>query len=1092
MNTRPTAIICFTFPAVLFLCMLDSYDAAAAGGLPPFFSEISFPSQPLPWTASAYADFDVLLEKLGEKSRLDPASVRAVTEDGTVLATAFDPDKESPGAGVVRWRVPAMPGKSRNIIFRIHFAPKSGRKWEAASPGSVGVPNLLPNGWFETPDQSGSRPEFWTKITPGAEYVRDPGLSHSGDAAVKLVPFIQGEKKSSKASLSTPGKPGVVVEGGKRYSFRFWSRSRDASRSLVCIAHAYWYDDQDRYISHEDIGSIHGPDYNWRETSATLTAPAGARYAMFFAGFLSLRGELFLDDFLIRPAHTPQITTAASIDGSKMAGTWTTGRNIKRLDFGPKGSQAWPGFDPVSPGTIHTAEKGMGWIGGRQPVGIERPLPDDLARTIITGPGLQFAMDLEDGDYRAWLLIGDSGLGDSIIPTNVNWSVKAGGREVLGYHPDVKTWYNTVVFRNFNDWWVPGVDIYKRFISPQYAENTIPLAVTGGRAILEFDGLPLGAMVVYPAGMESEMRRELDRLREDRRRNVEILLSAPKRETPAGIGAVDKKRGYVLFAPPASREILPTAAPLDGEVVKRIGTSLAPGETRPVSFAVYPMKNLGDVSVTVSDLRAAGGGAILSAAVEVAVVRYMEEMTDDNEYHYAVTPRVIQPRNPMPVPGDVATRWWLTIRAPGDAAPGDYVGRISFAPRMARAATLELEVKVLPIKLGPTPITAGLYHCDRTYWYIYWWRRCFGEGDGWLRRETMGHERDDMELLKEFGLNSLSFCDDNRGMTWDGNRWVFPEDDRFTAWMDLYKQEGMGPMPWYGFCGISQDYLTNGLFTKGRRLEPFTQEWEKAYRSLIDQTEEIRQRRGWPEVIYYLSDELSNRGKEAAEQGRRFVELTRDMMGIRTIASMNGPPESVLLPGLKIAMPNHAYPINDVTVAEVRKNGDDLWIYNTGNSRVMWGLYLWRMGAKGRFQWYHRYAIGEPWNAFDGDNKFSVTWVTPGKPLPTPELWAIREGLDDLRYLTALENTVSAAMKAESPAAHKAAEAGKKTLADLRDLVPDEARLLTGSMDPREAGRPAVGNLSDDRFLDDLRSVVADRIVEIQGALEKQDLGPQK
>jgi hypothetical protein len=360
-------------------------------------------------------------------------------------------------------------------------------------------------------------------------------------------------------------------------------------------------------------------------------------------------------------------------------------------------------------------------------------------------------------------------------------------------------------------------------------------------------------------------------------------------------------------------------------------------------------------------------------------------------------------------------------------------------------------------------------------------RRCFEDKDGWLRQQALQHERDDMALLKEFGLNALSFCDDNRGMTWDGKQWNLPKDDRFTVWMDLYKEAGMGPMPWYGFCGLSDAYLHIGIY--GRKPEQFTPEWENAYRSIIAWTVGTRQIRGWPEILFYVSDELSNEGDKGADRGRRYVQMTKDIPGIRTIASMNGRAERVMLPGLKIAMPNHAFPINNDTVAEIRKNGCEFWIYNCGNSRVMWGFYLWRMGATGRFQWYHRYAINEPWNAFDGDNHYSVTWITPGKPIPSPSLWAIHDGLDDLRYLAALEKSVADARKSGKPGALKAAEDGQKALDGLRDLVPDEARLLTGSMDPREAGKPAVGRLADDNFLNELRAKIADQIAAIDAAL---------
>ncbi len=1072
--------ISLTWLAVIVTGLLIVRTSEAAE-LPPYFGAVVLPAQRLPWTAEASADFGALLGRLGEQTALDPASVRVVDAAGTVLPTRFEPDKGATDRGIVRWNVPAA-AVEQKVDFKICFAPKSSQKWQAVQPEVVGPANLLPNGDFETPDETGKLPKYWTRITQNAELVKDAKRAHSGEHCMKLIPFIREGQTASEANIQTPGVPGIVVEGGKNYSCRFWTKAEGAAKGLVCAAAVYFYDAEKQYILHDGIGATFDGEYDWLETSKTFQSPPKARYAMFYPMFYSTRGALYLDDFSISLAQAPQLDSAQNADGSKKASLGMAAAGVKRFDFGPENAAVWPNFVAVTPKMAYAKEQGFGWVGDTRPMDGLRDLPDTLARTFVfpVNP-CRFAVDLPDGDYKAWFLIGDNGLGETIIPTNVNESIKLGGVELFGYHPDAKSWYETVVFRNLNDWWTPGIDVYERFIAPQYSERTFDLKVTGGQAAIELQGLPVGALVVYPAALDAAMRDELARLRADRKRSVPVRYNPSAPEAATALSPAEQGRGYALFARDAAREVFPASAPQEGELVTKLSTFAAPGELKGVSFALYPLRDLGEVSVTVSDLKGPGG-LLPAQAVEVGVVRYVESLLDSKEYRYTVVPGPIQPRNPMPVPKGMTVRWWLTLRTPAEVKPGDYSGKITIAPSKAAKAELDLTVKILPIPLDSVPITAGLYHFDRTYWYIYWWRGCFG-ADAWLREATIQHEKEDFRLLKEFGMNSLSFCEDNRGMAWNGQGWVFPKEDRFTLWMDLYKEAGMGPMPWYGFAGLGIPYLSEGLYTSGRKLEMFSPEWEKAYRSMIDWVQKTRAERGWPEVIFYLSDELSNEGEKGAEMGRKLVQLTKDIPGIRTVASMNGPFEKVLLPGLKIAMPNHAFPINEETIAQVRRNGDELFVYNCGNSRVMWGLYLWRIGAKGRFQWYDRYAYGEPWNAFDGNNDYSVTWVTPGKPLPSVDLWWIHEGLTDLRYLAALEKAIAVAKRSGKPAAAQAAEAGQKALDALRDLVPEEARLLTGAMDPREAGKPAVGKLADSAFLDQQRESIANCIVAIQAAL---------
>jgi hypothetical protein len=268
----------------------------------------------------------------------------------------------------------------------------------------------------------------------------------------------------------------------------------------------------------------------------------------------------------------------------------------------------------------------------------------------------------------------------------------------------------------------------------------------------------------------------------------------------------------------------------------------------------------------------------------------------------------------------------------------------------------------------------------------------------------------------------------------------------------------------------------------GARLAHLSPEWRNAVRNIMAWARATQEARGWPEVLFYISDELSNQGEKGGELGRKLVEATRGVAGARIIASLNGPPESRMLPGLDIAMPNHAFPITEATIADIRRNRCEFWVYNIGNSRITWGLFLWRVGATGRFQWKHRVASNEPWNAFDGDNPYLVTWVTPDKPLPTTTLEVIREGLDDLRYVKALENAIAEARASGRPAAAQAADAAQAMLDRLRADIPEDPGYLIGKMDPREAGRPAVGRFADWKYLDELRLVMAEHIQRIQAA----------
>jgi hypothetical protein len=1077
-----------------FICLLTvalTCAASAAQELAAYFAPVSLPAQPLPSTAEAYADFGALLARLGVEGALDPASIRVASAAGEVVPATFTPDAGASDRGVVRWAAPAAEAGLERVEWRIYFEGASARTWEAPGGDGVGPANLVHNSGFETTDPTTGAAVGW-RSSPAISTVTDAAIAHGGQACMKLDPVLADKEKGRWSNgLQTPGAPGVVVEGNRGYSFSYWVRADDCapgSYNLVSAAQVYWYRDDKSYIKHDGMGGALRSNSPWKQMSGAFQSPPEARYAMTIVSFYSPKGTLYLDDFSISPAQRAQLDVARATDGTAQVSLRVGDASVRRFDFGKDESATWAGFLAVTSESAYSQETGHGWLGAAKPPAQQHALPDDLARDFVVPPaGSRFGVDLPDGEYRAWLLIGDTGLGGTVMPTYTNWSVKVGGQELLAYRPDAREWCADVVYRHMDEWWEPGVDMYDRFVAPDFQEKTVDLPVQGGQATIELQGMPLCALVIYPAAVEQEMVEELAQLRAARKRSVPMTFDEPARETAHAVTAADRERGYVLFSRDLAKPVLPGSAPQDGEAVTELSAFLAPGQYDSLRLSLHPLAPVGAVSVTVSDLVGPDGNTLKADGdIDLGVVRYVESSRSAVEYRYTIKAGPIQPRNPMPVPEGVTTSWCVRLHAPETATPGVYRGKLHIAPSAAAPTDLDLVVRIVPIKLGPTPITAGLYHFDHTLWYLYWWRRSFADTDGWLREQVFRHERDDFELLKQYNINSLAFCDDLRvQMTVnEAGEVTIGDDHRLVQWMDAYTEAGMGPMPWYGFSALGTDYLARGIY--GTKLEQFSPQWEKAYRSLISWVKQKERERGWPEVVIYLSDELSNEGATGAELGRQLVQLTRDTPGIRTVSSMNGPWEQVMLPGLKIAMPNHAFPITTETVDQIRQAGCELWFYNIGNGRVVWGFYPWRMGAKGRFQWYHRYAVTKPWNTFDGDSAYNASWLTPGKPLPTLELAQTGQGLDDLRYLTALEQAIERARESRKPDAVKAADAAQADLDELRELLPDNVKLLIGEMDPKEAGRPAIGNFASGRYLDRQRWLVADHILSIQEALGEQ------
>lgn len=1062
----------------VLLCLM-----AAAEPMPSWFSQVALPAQARGWTPEVSVDFAGLLRKLGVGPALDPGSVRATTADGEVLPTCFVPEAGAPSRGTVRWNAPAGYGRDGQAGFRVYFAPLTQVEWTPVQPEEVGPANLVANPGFERGGAPG-RADDWV-LYRGARIADGPGLAHRGANCLEMRPSPDPNGgQMTGSALRIPGGPAVNVQGHQTYRFGYWLRAVGTvpgEYGLVSLVEVHWLDADRKLIAYEHYNLV-AADTDWKELALVLAAPAGARGFEATISFNSTRGALYIDDVAFVATQPVIVDSAQASAGGAPVRLGVDPARSRRFDFTPDASVAWPGFTPITAQNAYNREAGFGWLAGVHPPTLLRHVPDAMARgLVLPAAGSRLAVDLPDGDYAAWFLIGDSATEGTILPAYVDWSIAIDGREVLTYRPSAAAWYREVMFRNMDDWWAPGVDTYDRFVAPRFEERRAAFTVRGGQATFEFGRVPLCAMALFAADAGLEAEEELAQLRRARKRAVTVTLDQPTKETAAGLAAADRKRGYALFARDTGEVVLPGSAPRAGEAIASWSGFAAPGQYVSFRVSLYPLQDVGSVAATLSGLAGPGGARIPVAPGDVGVVRYMERPLSTTEYRYTVAPVAVQPRNPMPVPAGVTTSWVVRLAVPAGAAPGLYRGALRLAPASGQPTQLPVTLRVVPIRLGPTPIPAGFYHLDNVFWYHAFWIKSFGT-DPWLREQAVVSERRRLALLREYGVSSLAFCDDGRtDLRVHADGAVDSVGDQsFVQWMDLYRDAGMGPMPWYGFSGLGVDYLDRGVY--GAKLPQFSPAWDRAYRAIIDWAKATEKARGWPELIMYLSDELSNEKAAGAEKGRQLVQRTKDIPGIRTVASLNGSWEKVMLPGLKLAMPNHAFPITRETLAEIAAAGCELWLYNIGDSRVTWGLYPWRVGARGRFQW----ATGEytaPWNPFDADSGYCMTRTTLDAPLPTLELIALREGIDDLRYLVATETAIAAARRSGRPRAIARADAAQRELDRIRASLPEDARLLIGAADATADGGTANGEFATGRRLDSLRWLLASHTLMIQDAL---------
>ena len=230
-------------------------------------------------------------------------------------------------------------------------------------------------------------------------------------------------------------------------------------------------------------------------------------------------------------------------------------------------------------------------------------------------------------------------------------------------------------------------------------------------------------------------------------------------------------------------------------------------------------------------------------------------------------------------------------------------------------------------------------------------------------------------------------------------------------------------------------------------------------------------------------------GKVGGDHSAAVAQVAKEVPGIRTIISVNGPSEMVAVPYVDIVMPNHAFPITEETVRFVKEeHRKELWLFNIGTSRFSYGFYPWRVGAKGRYQYHARDTLCFPYNDFDsfqGESIYMKNYPVPdGPPKATVKMEELREGIYDYRYVRTLELILERAGNSGDERVKSAADQARALLSEIRGSIDWDIRThWTVKVSAEEAGTDMLRSW-DAETCERYRWLIARAIMNIERYLD--------
>ncbi|MBT3269834.1 hypothetical protein HN371_21995 [Candidatus Poribacteria bacterium] len=515
--------------------------------------------------------------------------------------------------------------------------------------------------------------------------------------------------------------------------------------------------------------------------------------------------------------------------------------------------------------------------------------------------------------------------------------------------------------------------------------------------------------------------------------------------------AVEQERGYILFQRRIMDPVYPNTRPLAHERLEGLTAFATPGEFEPVTFSIYPTRDLRNLRVRVSSL-VSDGDEIPASDVTVRLATYWDvgypRYTSRDTYRR--TPELLERVTSHSSPAGECQRWWITARVPEDAAPGLYRGTVTvWDDGYDRAVGIPIALRVLGFPLLSDPAK---------HYSVYYYTRNrvqFADKDeDFVRRATANEHK----AMVDLGIDmcpTLNLRVDEEG------RVTVQDSDELGEMLAA----GMtGPIPVMGGNVIAALYRettpdgTRGSHWKIDAMPPpeFYERVTKAFRGL----DELRREKGWPELICCPLDEVDASRKDF---GAGVYQAVRDA-GIRTYITKD--PTALDALAYRDAVDIWcSQPYSARYEKIVAQDRYEYWCYPNHNAgeikdrrvmslggRMTYGFGFWRSGYTTLIPWHWAWTPApDQFDYLRGSRSGCGQRIgDDGEVIPAVYWESFREGRDDARYIYTLQQAAWEREGSTDADCLRLVAEAKAVLQQMWDDIDVQQKYLADGMWPSE------------------------------------------
>ncbi|MBA3708369.1 MAG: hypothetical protein H0W83_06085 [Planctomycetes bacterium] len=771
-------------------------------------------------------------------------------------------------------------------------------------------------------------------------------------------------------------------------------------------------------------------------------------------------------------------------------------QGLRRFDFGPTNSATMPGFAKATSKSAYDKGQGWGWLPGgtfgrdfdmNEMLGRHRA-PDDLCRDFSMPITASFAVDLPNGTYGVWLMMGPPANGWG--PSFVHRSVRANGKVVVDEKYDLESFKkHEYAFQDSED--LPGDDLWTTYIDVLFKPTLFDSEVTDGQLRLDFDSYGawwscmVNGVVIYPKSQQKEADSWLANFNQTRKEQFESMhvqkLPEPKNAAAAKPNDQDQKRGYLTFVASPEKDIFVNSQPTAAEAANHVlDIAAAPGEFEDICLGLFPLKECGNLKLTVGEL--SGPGKIPASAISIQVARY-KALNQTAEYMPLAKYLDVVPADGIAVSVGVTRAFWIVAHVPEKTAPGAYTGTIQLAWANGTSDSVDLRLTVYPIQLAEADFPMGMFCVGPVQSYLSFDPTGEAHWSAWkeILADARAHGQTTLDPQIAIPLKSISA----------GKADIdFTQGDRF---MKLAKEAGFSK-ELFGYSLNTGFAMRIGGIDKDAEAKRFgVASYGDLAKAYFDGYREHAKKNEWLPMCFCTDDEYivhpDSDPAKLALLHRTLQQSAPDMHFIAFDSALYGKitPEIEAAQMKMLAdIDTWGAGIHSPREAEIaRANKHRLWLYNTGMNRFTFGTYMGfareKYGVTGFGQWVYPNigTYGSFYLASHNEAHYGVVYPSTHGLRSTPTWERVRAGCDDHRYIQTAWNLLKRA---------KAENKGGAEAKALDATLEKTFKLLRFGNDRVDAanGEGKADNPMAPEAMETFKRSLATGIIALQNALDKK------